>query len=140
MHISINTFYWTSLSNKHHQCNVWCIKHQFKPKTASAITIYCAKNVVIWHKSRYALSIHYYLKTITSFLTILIDATCVQKDESRIQQWLYRHASVTQTQQAPFYCVTELEPRVIGFGKNKRLHWIELKCMLFFINLKLYCY
>jgi len=44
---------------KQHQCNVWCIKHQFQPKTASAITIYCAQNVVIWHKSIYALSIHY---------------------------------------------------------------------------------
>jgi len=43
--------YCTSLSNKHHQCNVRCIKHQFKPKTASAITISCAQNVVIWPKS-----------------------------------------------------------------------------------------
>ena len=59
VHISIKTFYLTSVSNKQHQCNVLCIKHQFKPKTASAITIYCAQNVVIWHKSICALSIHY---------------------------------------------------------------------------------
>jgi len=35
----------------------------------------------------------------------------VKKDESRIKQWLYRQASVTKTQQASFYRVTELDPR-----------------------------
>jgi len=100
--ISINTFYLTSLSNKNHQCNVWCIKHQFKPKTASAITIFCTQTS-LYDTSLYAFIMGLlYLKTIISFLTILIDVPSVQKDESRIKQWLYRQASVTKTQQASF--------------------------------------
>ena len=136
VHIPINTFYLPRLLNKHHQYNVLCIKHQFKPKTASAITIYCAQNVVIWPKSIYALSKNYgvtIFKNNISFLTIWIDATCVQKDESRIKPWLYRQASVTKAQQASFYGVTELDPREQRTIEDRVDHSWSQSCWKFYL-------
>jgi len=61
----------------------------------------------------------------------------------RNKQWLYRQASVTQTQQASFYRVTELDPRAYAVAKYitkycKDKNNILVTCLCIFVYFQIH--